>query len=62
MTKKKITNKQANKIKKADDKWFNDHVTICGFGESSSIFADKLKKDLHKATLKKHNLQVSDKE
>ena len=62
MTKQKITSKQAEKIKKLEDKWFDDHVTICGFGESSSKFADKLKKDLHKSTLKKHNLQVSDKE
>ena len=62
MTKKKITNKQANKIKKVEDKWFDDHVIIDGLGESTSVLADKLKKELHKDTLKKHNLQVSDKE
>lgn len=62
MKKQNITKKQADKIKKAEDKWFDDHVTISGFGDSADIFADKLKKDLHKRTLKKHNLKVSDEE
>jgi|TARA_R110000737_G_scaffold275246_1_gene282268 hypothetical protein len=62
MTKQKITSKQAEKIKKLEDKWFDDHVTISGFGDSASKFADELRKDLQKSTLKKHNLQVSDKE
>ena len=48
--------------KKAEDKWFDDHVIISGFGDSADIFADKLKKDLHKSTLKKHNLKVSNEE
>ena len=62
MTKQKITSKQAEKIKKLEDKWFDDHVIISGFGDSADIFADKLKKDLHKSTLKKHNLKVSNEE
>tara|TARA_R100001443_G_C3361148_1_gene179089 strand:- start:803 stop:1003 length:201 start_codon:yes stop_codon:yes gene_type:complete len=57
-----ITKKQADKLKKAEDKWFDDHVIISGFGDSADVFADKLKKDLHKDTLKKHKLQVSNKE
>jgi len=57
-----ITKKQSDKLKKAQDKWFDDHVIISGFGDSADVFADKLKKDLHKDTLKKHKLQVSDKE
>tara|TARA_Y100001973_G_C5201900_1_gene338469 strand:+ start:3701 stop:3901 length:201 start_codon:yes stop_codon:yes gene_type:complete len=57
-----ITKKQSDKLKKAQDKWFDDHVIISGFGDSADVFADKLKKDLHKDTLKKNKLQVSDKE
>ena len=57
-----ITKKQSDKLKKAQDKWFDDHVIISGFGDSADVFADKLKKDLHKDTLKKHKLQVSNKE
>ena len=62
MKKQNITKKQANKLKKTQDKWFDDHVIIDGFGDSGNILADKLKKDLHKGTLKKHNLKVSDEE
>ena len=54
MKKQNITKKQADKIKKAEDKWFDDHVTISGFGDSASKFADELRKDLQKSRLKKH--------
>ena len=52
MKKQNITKKQADKIKKAEDKWFDDHVIISGFGDSADIFADKLKKICIKAHLK----------